>query len=46
MIESDPVITVETSCGETIKHRPSEMTDWQLTGLLKQTAREQMLIRR
>jgi hypothetical protein len=38
MIESDPVITVETSCGETIKHRPSEMTDWQLTGLLKQNS--------
>jgi hypothetical protein len=36
MIESDPIVTVETSCGETIKLRPSEMTDWQLTGLLKQ----------
>jgi hypothetical protein len=36
MIESDPVITVEASCGETIKQRPSEMTDWQLTGLLMQ----------
>jgi hypothetical protein len=35
MIESDPIITVVTSCGETIKLRPTEMTDWQLTGLLK-----------
>jgi hypothetical protein len=33
---NERLIIVETTCGQTFKQYPSEMTDWQLAGLLEQ----------
>jgi hypothetical protein len=33
--EYDPLVTIETSCGMTIRQRPGDMTDWQLVRVLE-----------
>jgi hypothetical protein len=39
MVEGEPAVLVETSCGKTFKLRASEMTDRQLKTLLEKNGR-------
>jgi hypothetical protein len=44
MIDCDDAIEIRTSCGGTFHMRPSEMSEWQLRGLIEQNPEHEAVL--